>query len=209
VIRSFEARVVLRVLPQTVGIRGKWQAKVLLRKHACHGDIHSQSLGILPTRDGDVSWPAARCVPQNESLFQDWRQETLLAYAMDEIPQAIVTHDNVRVPLAASGVVAENIKWLRAKGAQDITAGHPQPKTVPNRCAEHLRGQATVGSVEIGRNGSHPRTCVLGQQTCEPLVVSDQARVDGLVDCKGGLSLRAAMQISLGRPSPRLVGSGL
>jgi len=99
-----------------------------------------------------------------------------------------MTYDDIRVPFAASGVVAEQIKGLRAKGAQDIIAGHLQPETVPDGGAEHLRGQATVRTVEIGRNGRHPRTCVLGQQPREPLVISgrglsDQAGVHGLVDC--------------------------
>ena len=106
-----------------------------------------------------------------------------------------MTHNNVRVPFAASGMVAVNVKRLHAEGTRDIRVRHSQTQTVPHGSAKHLGGQATVRAIEIRWDRSYPSASVLCQQPCEALVLKlgggfgHQPCVDRLVNDEGGLRL--------------------
>ena len=165
--------------------------------------------------DGHIPGPAARRLTQEKPLFQHRRQETFLGDAVDEVAEPVVAHDDVRVSFAASGVVAVNVKGLHAKDTRNIRARHLETQTVTHGCAKQLRRQATVRSIQVGRNCCDPCSGVLRQQPCEPLVLNRRRRpcnkacVNRLVKCERGLRLRAPMEVGLGRPSPRLTGGGL
>jgi len=205
-----EALVVLGVLCEPVRVSRALQSEVSARERAGHSNVHSQTLGVLPARDGDVSRTAPRSLAEQETLLKHWRQETLLSKPVNEVAKPVVAHDDVTVPLAASGMVAVNVKGLHAKGTSDIRARHLETQAVSHSCAEHLGGQATVRPIEVRWDRCHPCPGVFCQQPCEPLRLqkrrglAHQPGVGSFVDSEGGLSLRPTVCVSLWRSSPGL-----
>ena len=134
---------------------------------------------------------------------------------MHEVTKAVVTNNDVRIPLAARGVIAVHIEGLHAKGTRNIRARHLETKPVTHGCAKHRRGEATVRSIETGWDGSHPSPGMLCQQAGEPLMVTlgqrllYQAGVGAFVNEERGLRLGPCEGIGLWWPSPRLAGGRL
>jgi hypothetical protein len=128
-----KASVVLLVLPQTVVVGGRLRVEVLGRERRRDADVNGQAFRLLPARKRDVprTTPRPLRVPQDAPLLQNRRQETLVTHLGYQVPNAVVAHDDVSILFAARGVVAVQVKRLRAKRTTNIRACHINPQTVP------------------------------------------------------------------------------
>ena len=104
-------------------------------------------------QQGMVTSPGRRLAEQ-ETLLKHWRQETLFSKPVNEVAKAVVAHNDVAVPLAASGMVAVNVKGLLAKGTSDIRVRHFETQAIPH---------------EFRWDRCYPCPGVFCQQPCEPL----------------------------------------
>ena len=171
-VRAPEASIVLTVLSKPVGVRGVLIPNAPRGKRTRDGHIHGKPLGIFPAGDGDVTGPTPRRIAQDKALLQYRRQQTLLGDSVHEVAQPVMAHDDVRIPLAASGVIAVHIKGLHAKGTTNTRARQLQTQAIPDCRAINLRGHDTARPIETRRDSRHPRPRVLGQQTCEALLLA-------------------------------------
>ena len=99
-----------------------------------------------------------------------------------------MSHDGGTVPLAAGGVVAEFINGLHAKRARNLIGDNGGAESIRSSDSEDLRFHDGVSSIEEGRDGSDPRTCVRLRDPFEAfslpagLSARNKASVDLLVD---------------------------
>ena len=105
VVSAPEALVVLLMLPQTVRVGRAFQTKVLLRERTGDRNVHRQSLRVFPARDGDVARPPTRTLTEDEAFLKNGRQQPLLCEPKQQVPEPVVSNDDVRVRFAARGVV--------------------------------------------------------------------------------------------------------
>jgi hypothetical protein len=146
---SPESLVVLSMLLEAVSVRWALKGEISTGERAGDSHVHGQAFGVSPTRDGNIPGPATRVLlTKQKPLFKHGRQETFFTKAADEVAEAVVAHDDVRVPLAARGVIAVTVKGLHAKGTRNTRARHAEPQTVANSGPKDLRGEAAVRSIE-------------------------------------------------------------
>jgi len=77
-----------------------------------------------------------------------------------QVSDAIMSHNGGPVPLAAGGVVAEFINGLHAKRARNLIGDNGGAESIRSSDSEDLRFHDRVSSIEEGRDGSDPCTCV-------------------------------------------------
>lgn len=170
-VRSNEPPVVLRVLARSVGIRRLGNVQVLDAEGTGDGHVHSQTLGVLPTRQSHVPWPTPWPIAKDAPLLQRGRQQPFFSDPRHEVANPVVAHNDVSLPFAARGVIAVTVKRLHAKRTLNIIACHAKTQTIPHRRAKHLRGHAAVRAVHPRRDRSHPSPRVLFLEPSKPLLL--------------------------------------
>ena len=142
------------------------QTKVLGGERRSNANVNNQTLGVLPAGESNIPWstPWFLGVTKDAPLFQYWGQKALITHLGNKISDAIVTHDDVSILFAARGVIAVQVKRLRAKRTTDIRARHMDPETVPDRGTKDGGRHDAIRTLDPGRNGSHPGPRVLCYQ---------------------------------------------
>src|SRR5215204_6021595 len=152
----------------------------------CH--IHRQTTTPRPQRKSDIPRTTTRSGTQ-DVLLHDRVEKTFFTEPVDQVADAVVSHDNIPVPCAASGVIAENINDLLAQGTNvpgDTTS-------TPRR--EVVGIHDSVRPVEVRRDGRQEspsmRFCDTEKTLTLPSVRGPihQRLVDAPIDPKGSVLL--------------------
>jgi hypothetical protein len=86
-------------------------------------------------------------------LLQHRTEQTISSHAINEVPQAVVTANDVPFPNAANGVIAENIHGLLAERTGETRLNNREAEAVQDGSAEDARGQNRIATIFIGRSG--------------------------------------------------------
>jgi len=202
---------VLTVLVR-VGGGGRTKADDTEGARDCH--IDSQTLTATPDGDGDVTRAAARRLSEDTLLLKHGAQKALLTHPLNKVPDPVVPHDEISVPLAATGVIAKNVKGLLAKRAGELNRDNRETQTVGDRGPEDLRAHDRLVTV-LGRgDGRDKGAGVWLEKAIEalataPISTLHQGPVDNLIDGEGRLLLGPEKIESGGGDDPSLARSAL
>ena len=163
------------------------------------GDRHIDGQTLATTPDGDL---------------KDGAQVTLLTHLFNQVSDTIVSYNQIPVPLAATGVIAKNVKGLHAKWAGEGERDNRKTQTVGNRGPKNLGAHDRLVPVLCRGDGRDEGAGVRLEKTTEALAITwtcaiYQRLVDGLINGKRGLLLRTLKQESGGGDDPRFTRSAL
>jgi len=176
----------------------------------CH--IHRKALPPTPNTDRDVPWPTTRGGPKNVLLLKRVSEHGLLTKPANQVAHAVVSHDDIPVPSAARGVVAENINGLLAHRAGGARRHNRHTEPVGDRDPKVLGLHDGVHSVDVGGDSRHEGPSV-GLRDAKKALTLPAGRgaihktlVDALIDPEGGVLLGAGPADDRGGDNPLLGG---
>jgi hypothetical protein len=170
----------------SVGVGGGGGPKTGDAKRAGDRNVDRQALTATPHRESNIPRAAPRSGTQDTFLFEPGVQETLLTHLLDKVTDTVVPNDNVSIPTAATGVIAESVKGLLAERAGEDARNNRVTKAVGHGCPKNPGAHNRVVPVLTRRDGRHESAGVWLEKTDESLALANlralhQTVVDGLV----------------------------
>jgi len=176
-------------------------AKLLAWVHESHislvewtGDceVDSQTLAVLPVRDGHITGPTAGRWTKNAFLFEHGVQETGRGDTVYQVAECVVPRNHIPGLCAANGVVAIDVNGLHAQRTRSFIMEHWHTQAEGDRRPENPGSHDGIFAVFVRGNCRDEGTRVGLRDATQALLLAivlttvEQVLVHQFIKLKGG-----------------------